>query len=172
MWTMKDYLFLFKYCKVFISCDAGVWPMAAAMRKNLVFCNVTSCYRTTPNFVYRKSKGADEDVYEVVDWVYLHDGIHNPDEDPYCRFEGKSIPVDPEKEYYKENYSQIHSWMPKENTRVLKKSWSLYKSSEDLPRYVGSFGFMVDGPQPNTKAWATLTDTPIEDIITAVEELL
>jgi len=39
-WTLKDYLFILQNCKVFISCDAGIWPMAAAMNKNLVFCNV------------------------------------------------------------------------------------------------------------------------------------
>lgn len=173
MWTMKDYLFLFKYCKVFISCDAGIWPMAAAMRKNLVFCNVTSCYRTTPNFIYQKSEDTNgETVYKPTDWVYLNGYCHDPakeirDQDPETK------PYDPEnQEYYKDNYSRIYSWMPKETTRVLRKKWALYESLESFPQDTGGHGFEIGGPIPNTKAWATLIDTPLEDIIKAAEELL
>jgi hypothetical protein len=44
LWTFKDYLYILQNCKVFVSCDAGIWPMAAAMRRNLVFCNVVSAF--------------------------------------------------------------------------------------------------------------------------------
>lgn len=172
MWTMKDYLFLFKYCKLFISCDAGVWPMVAGLRKNLVFCNVTSCYRTTPNFIYRKGKDTNgETVYEAIDWVYKHDGLHEPGEDITNSPDG-TFPYEPEKKYYKVNYSQIYSWMPKETTRVLKKEWTLYDSKESFPEDQGAAGFQIPGPAPNTNVWASLLDTPTEDIIKAAEDFL
>jgi len=41
---MLDDLFLISKSKVFLSCDAGVWPMAGGMKKNLVLCNVTGMY--------------------------------------------------------------------------------------------------------------------------------
>jgi len=44
LWTFEDYLYILQHCKAFVSCDAGIWPMAAAMRKNLVFCNVVSVF--------------------------------------------------------------------------------------------------------------------------------
>ena len=43
LWDMQDYLYVLQNCKLFISCDAGIWPMAAAMKKNMVFCNAAPC---------------------------------------------------------------------------------------------------------------------------------
>jgi hypothetical protein len=40
--TISDDLFLINNCKLFISCDSGIWPMAGGMKKNLVLCNITS----------------------------------------------------------------------------------------------------------------------------------
>jgi putative glycosyltransferase (TIGR04372 family) len=40
LWSFQDYLFLLQNCKLFISADAGIWPMAAAMKKNMVFSDV------------------------------------------------------------------------------------------------------------------------------------
>jgi len=42
--TIEDDLFLIATSKLFISCDSGIWPMAAGMKKNLLLCNVTSIY--------------------------------------------------------------------------------------------------------------------------------
>lgn len=42
LWTLEDYLFLLQNCKIFISCDAGIWPMAGAMKKKMVFCNAVA----------------------------------------------------------------------------------------------------------------------------------
>ena len=126
---MKDYLFLFKYCKMFISCDAGVWPMAAAMGKNLVFCNVTSCYRTTPNFVYQKGEDDDgEIVYRVKEWIYLESDLaHTPEQDVKKFKAAGERKYDPGKEeYYKDNYPRIYSWMPEKTTKVIKKNWDIF----------------------------------------------
>ena len=40
--SMMDDLFLISNCRAFISCDSGIWPIAGAMKKNLVLCNVVS----------------------------------------------------------------------------------------------------------------------------------
>jgi hypothetical protein len=40
LWTLRDYLYILQNCKLFISCDAGIWPMAGAMKKDMIFCNV------------------------------------------------------------------------------------------------------------------------------------
>ena len=48
LWTFKDYLFVLQHCKVFISCDAGIWPMVGAMKKNLLLCNVTCIFNYPP----------------------------------------------------------------------------------------------------------------------------
>lgn len=42
---MIDDLYLLANTKLFISCDSGVWPMAAGLRTNLILSNVTSAYR-------------------------------------------------------------------------------------------------------------------------------
>ena len=42
--TILDDLFMIDNCKVFISCDSGIWPMAGGMRKPLVLTNVTSVF--------------------------------------------------------------------------------------------------------------------------------
>jgi len=42
--TMMDDLYLLWNCKAFISCDSGVWPMAAAMKRKLILTNVTSVF--------------------------------------------------------------------------------------------------------------------------------
>jgi len=68
-WTIEDYLFLIQNCKLFISCDAGFWPMAAAMKKNLVFCNVTSCNVMPVDFDWDKEEFYQEQKTEIVDWM-------------------------------------------------------------------------------------------------------
>jgi putative glycosyltransferase (TIGR04372 family) len=40
--TMLDDLYLLDSCKVFISTDSGIWPMAGGLRKNMVLSNVVS----------------------------------------------------------------------------------------------------------------------------------
>lgn len=40
--NMLDDLYLISRCKVFLSCDSGIWPMAGGMKKNLVLSNITS----------------------------------------------------------------------------------------------------------------------------------
>tara|TARA_R110000803_G_scaffold209367_1_gene278877 strand:- start:640 stop:1512 length:873 start_codon:yes stop_codon:yes gene_type:complete len=42
--TMMDDLYALATCKVFLSCDSGIWPMAGGMKKNLVLSNVTSAF--------------------------------------------------------------------------------------------------------------------------------
>lgn len=44
--TILDDLFLIDNCKVFISCDSGIWPMAGGMKKPLVLTNVTSVFKS------------------------------------------------------------------------------------------------------------------------------
>ena len=50
---MMDDLFLVHNSKVFLSCDSGIWPLAAAMRKNLVLSNIVSAMNK----------------FEIVDWL-------------------------------------------------------------------------------------------------------
>ncbi len=68
--TMLDDLYLISKCKVFLSCDSAIWPMAGAMKKNLVLSNVTSIFGHNPrvkiengeiNFILKKP--------EIVDWL-------------------------------------------------------------------------------------------------------
>ena len=40
--NMLDDLFLISKSKVFLSCDAGIWPMAGGMKSNLILSNVMS----------------------------------------------------------------------------------------------------------------------------------
>jgi len=40
LWSFEDYLFLLQNSQLFISADAGIWPMVAAMKKDMVFSNV------------------------------------------------------------------------------------------------------------------------------------
>ena len=42
--TMMDDLFVMSKSKVFISTDSGIWPIAGAMRKNMILTNFTSFY--------------------------------------------------------------------------------------------------------------------------------
>ncbi len=46
--TMLDDFFLISKCKVFLSCDSGVWPMAGGMKKPLILSNVCSPFRSHP----------------------------------------------------------------------------------------------------------------------------
>ena len=78
LWTLKDYLYILQNCKAFVSCDAGIWPMAAAMRKNLVFCNVVSTFFPwhTMNSIYPYRDYAETEKKQmervnpcIVDWM-------------------------------------------------------------------------------------------------------
>lgn len=40
--TIMDDLYILSQCKVFLSCDSGIWPIAGGMKKNLVLSNVMS----------------------------------------------------------------------------------------------------------------------------------
>jgi len=42
--TILDDLYLIDNCKVFLSCDSGVWPMAGGMKKKLVLSNVACVF--------------------------------------------------------------------------------------------------------------------------------
>ena len=41
--NMMDDLYCLSTCKVFVSTDSGIWPMAAGLKKNMVLTNMTSC---------------------------------------------------------------------------------------------------------------------------------
>lgn len=42
--TMMDDLYVISKCKVHLSCDSGVWPMTAGLKRNLILSNVTSAF--------------------------------------------------------------------------------------------------------------------------------
>ena len=69
--SMMDDLFLISTCKAFVSCDSGIWPMAAAMKKNLVLCNVTSVFRLDSDQVEISSgiKTMKKAKTSIVDWL-------------------------------------------------------------------------------------------------------
>ena len=69
LWTLQDYLYVLQNCKVFISCDAGIWPMAAAMGKNLVFCNVTSIFNPPQLMMHNQSPCLMIQKPEVINWL-------------------------------------------------------------------------------------------------------
>jgi hypothetical protein len=53
-----DDLYLIKNCKVFLSCDSGLWPMAGGLKKNLVLSNVVSVF-----------SGNIPPKYDIVNWL-------------------------------------------------------------------------------------------------------
>ena len=64
LWTLKDYLYVIQNCKLFISCDAGIWPMAGAMKKNMVFCNVAPFRSDGSDIEFDKNPNGDL-IYKV-----------------------------------------------------------------------------------------------------------
>lgn len=55
---MLDDLYLINNCKVFLSCDSGIWPMAGGLKKNLVLSNVVSVF-----------SGNVPPKYDIVNWL-------------------------------------------------------------------------------------------------------
>ena len=69
LWTLQDYLFILQNCKVFISCDAGIWPIAGAMKKNLVFCNVACIFNPPQVITYNGDMCLLVKKPEVINWL-------------------------------------------------------------------------------------------------------
>ena len=69
--SMMDDLFLISTCKAFVSCDSGIWPMAAALKKNLVLCNVTSVFTLDDKYVETNgtTKTMKKAKTSIVDWL-------------------------------------------------------------------------------------------------------
>lgn len=68
--NLLDDLFLAYYSKIFISCDSGMWPMVAGMRRKLVFTNgVSPSYtnwmpKETTRILYKN--GLSDNTFEEV----------------------------------------------------------------------------------------------------------
>ena len=68
--SIFDDLYVISKCKVFLSCDSALWPIAGAMKKNLVLSNVTSVFGYHPRV--RKENGAVNFILkkpEITDWL-------------------------------------------------------------------------------------------------------
>lgn len=72
--SMFDDLYLIATCKVFLSSDSGVWPMAGGMKKNLVLSNVAGTHyvkwlpKETTKVLF-KNNGQDNSFEELVSAV-------------------------------------------------------------------------------------------------------
>tara|TARA_R110000782_G_scaffold237024_1_gene323179 strand:- start:3515 stop:4546 length:1032 start_codon:yes stop_codon:yes gene_type:complete len=99
LWTLRDYLFILQNCKAFVSCDAGIWPLAAAMKKNMVFCNVACIFELS-------GMGVEE--------AHIDHMISAP-------FKGETVSLIPLT--MKRFKGQMVDWMPKETTKVIYKKF-------------------------------------------------
>lgn len=91
LWDFRDYLYLISTCQVFISCDAGIWPMAGGMRSNLLMANMTSIFGN-PSVEFRSERTGTFTVKSVVESM---------------RFTVKK--------------PELVDWLPRESSEVLEK---------------------------------------------------
>lgn len=75
--NMLDDLYLLDTCKLFISTDSGIWPMAGGLRKNMVLSNVVSGANkpaivdwlnpTTTKVIFKRFKREDNTLNQLID---------------------------------------------------------------------------------------------------------
>ena len=67
--TILDDLYLISESRAFISCDSGIWPLAAGMKKNLVLSNITSIFYPMQLFMQNGKKHLMVQKSAVIDWL-------------------------------------------------------------------------------------------------------
>ena len=66
--NLLDDLYAINNSLVYLSCDSGIWPMAAGLKKNLVLSNVTSVYNSKRRFKKYYLKMINP---EIISWLNL-----------------------------------------------------------------------------------------------------
>jgi len=146
--SMMDDLFLISTCKAFLSCDSGVWPMAGAMKKNLVLCNVTSVF----DLYLRGDRDASGVNVNPPAYEDVQGNVFCVNEHLIRTDDGKRI-LPPAK-------TAIVDWLPEETTKIL------YKDIEVVPGLI----FQNNIPKPLTHI--NLRDNPYDELKTALESFL